>query len=30
MADRVLSFGDGRIVDVRENAQRAPARDLSW
>jgi putative ABC transport system ATP-binding protein len=30
MADRVLSFGDGRIVDVRENARRAPARELSW
>jgi putative ABC transport system ATP-binding protein len=30
MADRVLSFGDGRIVDVRENAERTPARELSW
>ena len=30
MADRVLSFGDGRIVDVRENATRRPARELSW
>jgi len=30
MADRVLRFGDGRIVDVRENASRRPARELSW
>ncbi len=30
MADRVISFGDGRIVDVHENPQRRPARELSW
>ncbi len=30
MADRVLSFADGRIVEVRENAGRRPARELSW
>src|SRR5690554_195479 len=30
MADRVLSFGDGRIVDVRVNPQRRPAAELSW
>ncbi|UCE86919.1 MAG: ABC transporter ATP-binding protein [Deltaproteobacteria bacterium] len=30
MADRVLHFGDGRIVDVRANATRRPARELSW
>jgi len=30
MADRVLSFGDGRIVDVRENATRRPASELRW
>jgi putative ABC transport system ATP-binding protein len=30
MADRVLRFGDGRIVDVHENASRRPARELSW
>ena len=30
MADRVLSFGDGRIVEVRENAVRRPASELSW
>jgi putative ABC transport system ATP-binding protein len=30
MADRVLSFGDGRIVDVHRNAERCPARELSW
>jgi len=30
MADRVLSFGDGQIVDTRENATRRPARELTW
>jgi len=30
MADRVLRFGDGRVVDVRENEARAPARSLRW
>ena len=30
MADRVISFSDGRIVDVRTNARRRPARDLEW
>jgi len=30
MADRVISFGDGRIVDVRRNASRRPAAELSW
>lgn len=30
MADRVLALADGRIVDVRENASRRSARDLSW
>jgi len=30
MADRVLRFGDGRIVEVHENARRRPARELSW
>jgi len=30
MADRVLSCGDGRIVDVRTNETRRPARELSW
>ncbi len=30
MADRVISFADGHIVDVRRNAQRRPARELSW
>lgn len=30
MADRVISFGDGRIVGVRANAHRRPARELSW
>ncbi len=30
MTDRVLVMGDGRIIDERRNAQRRPARDLSW
>ncbi len=30
MADRVISFGDGRIVDVRANSARRPASELSW
>jgi len=30
MADRVLSFSDGRIADVRANPKRRPARELSW
>jgi len=30
MADRVLTFGDGRIVDVRANAVRRPVSELSW
>ena len=30
MADRVLSFADGRIADIRENASRRPAADISW
>jgi putative ABC transport system ATP-binding protein len=30
MADRVLSFGDGRIVDVHENTTRLPASELRW
>jgi putative ABC transport system ATP-binding protein len=30
MADRVLSFGDGRIADVRENTTRRPAAELRW
>jgi len=30
MADRVISFGDGRIVDVRRNGRRRPAAELSW
>jgi len=29
MADRVLRFGDGMIVETVENAERAPARELS-
>jgi len=30
MADRVLRFGDGRIVETTEHASRRPARELSW
>lgn len=30
MADRVISFSDGRIVDVQTNARRRPARELNW
>ncbi len=30
MADRVMRFADGRIVETRENAQRVPARELEW
>ncbi len=30
MADRVLCFGDGRIVDTVTNASRRPAHELSW
>jgi len=30
MADRVFSLGDGRIVDIRENPRRRPARELDW
>jgi putative ABC transport system ATP-binding protein len=30
MADRVMTFGDGRIIDVRKNTHRRPVRELSW
>ena len=30
MADRVIRFGDGHIVEVRANATRKQARDLKW
>ncbi|MEZ5565517.1 MAG: ABC transporter ATP-binding protein [Gammaproteobacteria bacterium] len=30
MTDRVLVMGDGRILEERHNAQRRPARELSW
>ena len=30
MADRVMTFSDGRIVDVQSNASRRPVKDLSW
>jgi putative ABC transport system ATP-binding protein len=30
MADRVVAFADGQVGDVRENAERVPARNLTW
>ena len=30
MADRVIRFGDGRIVEVAENRERASPGDLEW
>ena len=30
MADRVIRFADGAVVEVRVNAQRRPARELVW
>jgi putative ABC transport system ATP-binding protein len=30
MADRVVRFGDGRIVEERTHASRRPARELAW
>ena len=30
MADRVVTLADGRIVEVREVADKRPARDLHW
>ena len=30
MADRVLHFGDGRVVKSERNSNRQPAHDLSW
>ena len=30
MADRVIRFGDGRIVETRVHATRRPARELVW
>lgn len=30
MADRVLSFADGRVAEDRRNTERTAARDLSW
>ena len=30
MADRVIRLADGRIVEVTANAQRRPARELTW
>ncbi len=30
MADRVIRLSDGRIVEIRVNPRRKPARELSW
>ncbi len=30
MADRVVRFADGRLAEVRENAQRQPISELAW
>ncbi|NQW12456.1 MAG: ATP-binding cassette domain-containing protein, partial [Alphaproteobacteria bacterium] len=30
MADRVIRFGDGRIVDVQEVEDRRPASEIDW
>jgi putative ABC transport system ATP-binding protein len=30
IADRVISFADGRIAKIAENAQRRPAAEISW
>ena len=30
MADRVISFADGTVVEVRDNPSRVPARELAW
>jgi putative ABC transport system ATP-binding protein len=30
MADRVISISDGKIVNVRRNTQKRPARELTW
>ncbi|WP_448192765.1 ABC transporter ATP-binding protein [Azospirillum sp. sgz301742] len=30
MADRVVTFGDGRVIGERRNAQRRPSAELSW
>ena len=30
IADRVVRFGDGHIVEVTENPERQPARELEW
>ncbi|WP_119167848.1 ABC transporter ATP-binding protein [Algihabitans albus] len=30
MADRVITFADGRITTVRENAEKRPVQELAW
>jgi len=30
MADRVFTLSDGRVVNVRANARRAPVGSLAW
>ena len=30
MADRVMTFGDGCVTDIRTNVTRCPVRSLKW
>jgi hypothetical protein len=30
MADRVVTFADGRVSEIRRNESRARAEDLAW
>ena len=30
MADRVMTYSDGRIIDEQSNANRRPVKDLIW
>ena len=30
MANRILTMGDGHITEVRENANKRPAAELTW
>jgi hypothetical protein len=30
MADRVVTFADGQVAGITENAERRPASELTW
>jgi putative ABC transport system ATP-binding protein len=30
MADRIISFADGRVADIAHNADKRPAREIAW